>query len=189
MRVLIYCVHYSILLSGMGLPVFRLCYARCTNITSLSKPKSQWTTPTRKRVPHVKPHNAWYACCASGCAVLGEARRWFRPPTLSGENRLNDVVSLVQFVFGSVPYNAGSFVRLSITLLPHVDIVNAGRLLMLRRLFPRREESVGVGVEARVSNEAWAIAMNRLLVTSKENDVSTITQEVASVRLPYVQKC
>lgn len=45
---------------------------------------------------------------------------------------------------------------------------------MLGRLFPRREESGGVGVEARVSNEAWATAMSRLLVTSKENDVSTL---------------
>lgn len=45
---------------------------------------------------------------------------------------------------------------------------------MLGQLFPRREESGGVGVEARVSNEAWTTAMSRLLVTSKENDVSTL---------------
>lgn len=59
------------------------------------------------------------------------------------------------------------------TLLSHHAIVSAGRLLMLAR-FCQCRESTAVGVEGRVSSEAWATAMSRLLVTSKENDVSTL---------------
>lgn len=162
-----------------------MCYARCTNTTSPSMLKRVWTTPTRKRVRHVKAPNAWYACCATDCAVHGEARRWFRPPTRSGEKNSNDVVSLSHFVFGCLPYDARSFFRLSVTLLSHVGIVSAGRLLMLVRLFPRREEGTAVGVDARVSNEAWATTMNRLLVTSKENDVSNICVYIM-YKVPFV---
>ena len=117
MPVLIYCAYHTVIMTGMRLPACRLCYARCTSITSPSKPKSLWTTPMQKRVLHVKAPNAWYACCASGCAVHREAQRWFRPPTPSGENLSKYVVSLSHFVLGSVSYGTRSFLRLSMALL------------------------------------------------------------------------